>query len=111
MKLLETKNISQLAFALTQHVEILWQHFKEGLGWRMKAIKFVSTGDFSTSENDTTMKARKYDLQGTKRSPAGQRGSQGLNLIDKKGLEAFTKAESVVDLGVGRNMVLAVGIG
>ena len=33
---------------------------------------------------------------------------KGLNLIDKKGLEAFTKAESVVDLGVGRNMVLAV---
>jgi hypothetical protein len=29
-------------------------------------------------------------------------------LIDKKGFEAFTKAESVVDLGVGRNMVLAV---
>lgn len=33
---------------------------------------------------------------------------KGLNLIDRKGLEAFTKAESVVDLGVGRNMVLAV---
>ena len=33
---------------------------------------------------------------------------KGLNLIDKKGFEAFTKAESVVDLGVGRNMVLAV---
>ena len=33
---------------------------------------------------------------------------KGLTLIDRKGLEAFTKAESVVDLGVGRNMVLAV---
>lgn len=33
---------------------------------------------------------------------------KGLDLIDKKGLEAFAKAESVVDLGVGRNMVLAV---